>query len=157
MGEYREFVNRDAVFSGLYKDSILPVDDSDLLKMMAALGKTNANEVADWYASKSHIGMFLFALEQLKELSKTHGFQVLVIPIPYLSSENSDRWAKVYQITSYVIKKFGFDRIDLYEDFSKVGFDKLKQREADLIHPNTVGHSIMAEKLANHIRQSLSH
>ena len=101
------------------------------------------------YASKPHIGKLRFALEKLREMRDTNSFDVLAVIIPMLNGNiwNGQIYEAVYDILNHEFGRVGFRTISMYSDFSAASFERLKVADFDSVHPNALGHELIAERL----------
>jgi lysophospholipase L1-like esterase len=159
---WQEQINIDETFARINKNSILPVKyDMQLVSKMAELkrrlqsGQRGRGSIGDylltWYTSEPHVGTLEYSFSQMRALIEPRHLELVVIPIPYLSEENEECWRIAYDIVAHEARKFGFDVISVYEEFKKAGFDHLLISRRDMLHPNQIGHKIIAEKIASYV------
>ena len=48
-------------------------------------------------------------------------------------------------------KRAGFDVLEIVDDFMDIGMTNLRISEDDLVHPNGIGHKVVAEQLVRYI------
>ncbi len=107
-----------------------------------------------WSLSYSRIGKLRYSLEKLKSLQDQHEFQVIVVIIPYLleNESNESIYKLVYKIVEYESERLGYEVINVHDLFKSTGFKKVR---IDDLHPNRLGHSIIADALYKHINSNL--
>lgn len=111
--------------------------------------------MAHAFSQPERLGRVRYALEELKELQKRHGFHVLVYSIPYLFTTPTSlqqAYHVTYDIIEHESKRLGFDFIKGYKTLEKAGLHKLRRRDNDPIHLNQHGHSLIAKDLYDFIR-----
>lgn len=149
---WMENQNSQKVFRKNYENQILPIDENerDLLSLMNNLDDAYPS---NWYKSKDRIGRLRYAFKELRRLADENGFSVLITIIPWLEVDN--RGAYPYKYVHEIIKLeaagAGLDTVDLTEDFMKVGMKNLRIVNDDHVHPNKLGHSIIAENIAKYV------
>jgi lysophospholipase L1-like esterase len=99
-----------------------------------------------WYASELRLGKLRQAFEQLNELSRQHDFKVSVVIIPFVL-EHVDAHDAAYDLVRHEARRTGFDVIELRQEFVDVGIEKLMISPTDSIHPNELGHQLIAKRL----------
>ncbi len=106
-------------------------------------------DVPQWEASKD-------ALSRLAELSRQHGFAVLVVIFPLLDPGVSTsfapyRWHETHAQVHAAMEIHKFPTLDLLPTFSAHRPADLRVSETDALHFNALGHEIAAGALANAI------
>lgn len=105
------------------------------------------------YTSLPHLGKFRYSIERLKKLSNLYNFKVVVMIISYLGENevNKEIYKSVYKIIKYESERVGFSVINTRDTFNTVEYDKLQTKKDDFIHPNKLGHELMAKMLYNYL------
>ena len=89
-------------------------------------------------------------LLKIKQMQKSHGFKFLICVHPtLLEQEKQDWFLKVGQI----IEKTDMHYFQMLSYYNKEqwSLDQLRQNKRDIIHPNEIGHSIIAEAMCNEL------
>jgi len=149
---WASYVNRPEVFHRQYERQIDAISDQDseLLSMMTSVPKVFPFA---WYGERDRVGRLRFAFRQLKSMSQENGFTVVVMIIPWLSADERQYPQSIaHRIVEFEARREGFDTIDLMGEFMRHGIESLKIKSDDPIHPNEVGHAIIADALANYVR-----
>ena len=94
------------------------------------------------------------SFEKLKALSAEFGFKVSVVIIPFLDPVDAYEWA--YDIVHHEAQQRGFDVIEVLDPFKEVGVNDLTIAPHDTIHPNELGHRIIADALFEFYMQDQS-
>ena len=104
------------------------------------------------YTSLKNIGKIRYAFEQLKEMSDSYRFQVMVVIVPFLYKiKGSYLDAPAHAIIQNEAHRAGFKVIDLYEKLNSFGFEKIS---LDGVHLNALGHQLLADVLFQELHQS---
>jgi hypothetical protein len=132
-------VTGDATLQGLM---------ANLAQLMPADGRGFQPYVA-MYTSPPYIGRLRYALERLKKLEREYGFDIMVVLIPFLleTAETRKAYHAVYKIVEHEVSRLDFRIVTLYALFESVGFKNLLMEEEDGIHPNALGHRLIATRL----------
>jgi lysophospholipase L1-like esterase len=141
-------------FARINRGRILAVsDDRTLVAQVDRLARTDRNRgLSQWWTELPRIGYLEYAFDKLSALKSEHGFEVIVISIPMLEPSEVRRWRLVHEIIRHETLKFGFDFVDVFEDFEKAGLRKLRNEPTDPIHPDKEGHAIVARRVQEHLR-----
>lgn len=144
--------NSQKVFRKNYEDKILQIgeNESDLLSLMSKLDDAYP---ADWYKNEDRIGRLRYAFKELSRLADENGFSVLITIIPWLEVDNRGAYPykNVHEIIKLEANNAGLDAIDLTEDFMSAGMNNLRIENDDYVHPNKLGHLIIAENIASYV------
>jgi lysophospholipase L1-like esterase len=135
------------------RDDLVLGDLRDSLEHL--LGKSRGvNFAVRMYGSEPHLAHLRFALERLSGLARRHGFRVVLLEVPYLGEGPTDRALLdvVYAIVEHESIRVGLDHVSAREEFVKRGLESLRLRPAEVIHPNRLGHAILAQILSFHYR-----
>lgn len=112
-----------------------------------------------WYLSEARLGKLRYSFERLAELSRTHGFRVVVLLIPFLDDQGRpETYRAAYDLVRHEADRLGFRTTDPTELFRQRGFEALMQREGDktdVVHPNVEGHAILARQLYTALDEAL--
>lgn len=135
-------------------------DDQKLTRLTDKLRKEldkndgNFSSHASWYISQTHLGHLRYSLERLHRLQVRHGFDTVVVTIPYLAEDDSNEsiYRIIYEIVEYESKRIDADVINTHDSFRAEGFDNLLISQNDFIHPNRVGHRLIAETLFDYVK-----
>ncbi|GJL70185.1 MAG: hypothetical protein NPIRA06_28200 [Nitrospirales bacterium] len=149
-------VNNEPTFLQNNKPYIVDVTrDPALQSLMANLAQLlpadgrGFNRYVPMYTSPPYIGRLRYALERLKGLEREHGFDVMVVLIPFLleTAETREAYHAVYKIVEHELSRLEFQVVTVYSRFESVGFKNLLMKEEDGIHPNALGHRVIATRL----------
>ena len=143
-------------FRAANKGHIVPVrDDPEVRRIAGQLlrsGAAPSYPFLPWYLSEERLGRLRYSFERLAALSRRHGFEVVVLLIPFLDDEgHPDAYRSAYDLVRHEARRAGFRTTDATETFQARGFEALMQRNmglADVVHPNEEGHRLLAEHLA---------
>ena len=108
---------------------------------------TDHHAALAWYRDTHKISKLKLGFEQLKTLSRDHGFKVSVVIIPFLR-EHVDAHVAAYDIVRYEAYQNGFDVIEPLPSFINADVTRLKILPRDSIHPNELGHRLIADALS---------
>ena len=154
-------INNESAFVENNKPYIVDVSrDQSLRSLMANLAqlmRVNGNggfkQYVGMYTSLPYIGRLRYAFERLKKLEREHGFEVIVVLIPFLleTPETKDAYHAVYKIVEHELSRLDFRSIPVYAKFESVGFKNLLMDEKDGIHPNVLGHRLIATRLTEEL------
>ena len=137
-------------------------DDIELKKIMKRLGKQVKNggtgglhNSVAMYSSTAHVGKLRYSLEKLKKLKDKYEFNVIVVIVPFLKENkfNRDVYQNVYNIVEHESRRAGFDVITA---FQSTDCRTLLISEKDGIHPNALGHRLIATHLYEQISSSIN-
>ena len=147
--------NNEAYIKDVSSDQTL-VDIVTGLENEVARHGDNIDRYVPWYLSYSRIGRLRYSFEELKNLQDQHDFHVIVVIVPFLheNEDNENIYRFIYNIVEHEAGKVGFDVINMRDEFKAAGFNNLLIRERDGIHPNSLGHSIIANILYTHINSN---
>ena len=148
-------LNDPAVFRQQYADKIDPIgnDETALLNLMGQSPTWPRNLR---YGDRDRVGRLRFGFRRLAQLSRENGFAVVVVIIPLLFEKNGVYAHGVaHRIVEMESRRAGFQTIDMADGFMRAGFGNLTLSTGDIIHPNKMGHSIIADSLTTVIKQNL--
>jgi lysophospholipase L1-like esterase len=97
-----------------------------------------------WYGSEWRVGMLRYSFEWLARLRDQYGFEALVLVVPRLAQ---DDYGPAYRIVAHEAGRVGVPVLELTSAFEEVGFDRLRIYDVDKMHPNELGHEIIAREL----------
>jgi len=107
-----------------------------------------------WYKDEIRVGRLRYCFERLAALGKKGNFSVVVVIFPWLvDNAKGYPFLQCHKIVTYEAHRVGFDVLEVVDDFMAVGMEKIRTRKKDLIHPNAIGHRIVAKKLTAYIRE----
>lgn len=157
-----ERMNRASQFIENNREYIADISDDQELKRLTNKLKQQVKDKGDsrWisstYSSEPHLGKLRYSLERLKKLKDKHGFDVLVMSISFFNENESTKEinSTVYNMIEHEASRLGFDVLSTYDTFISAGFENLKNTENDNIHPNPLGHKLMAELLYEYINSN---
>jgi lysophospholipase L1-like esterase len=151
--------NREALYVGAHAQEIraLPEDESLRRGLAALLERVSAGPdpsrqlasrriPARWFASEGRLGRLEFAFQRLETLARGHGFTVTVLLVPYLA-EDADIDAGTALVGRLAVLH-GFRFVDPTLAFRARGLEALRMRPLDPVHPDAVGHELLARALA---------
>lgn len=155
--------NNEKNFLERYGDYMLDVTGDDVLRKLIDALRTELGDgseapwFATYYTSIAHIGKLRFALEKLRTLQHSHDFDVLVTIIPLLDDTviNTKTYMAVNDILEHEFARVGFNTVYAFSD-NFIDSDSLKIEESDVIHPNRLGHELIADQLFNQLQNSAS-
>lgn len=121
---------------------------SERMRLIEEYVSSNADypTTFSWYASAHRLSNLRAGFERLKVLSRQHGFKVSVVIIPFVR-EHVDAYGAAYDIVRNEARRNGFQVIEPLQKFVDTGITRLKISPRDGIHPNELGHRLIAEKL----------
>jgi lysophospholipase L1-like esterase len=142
---------RDGVAGRKQRAGTATHDDADLRELIRRLESYLSVDhdyprTLEWYASTERLDKLRYSFERLRALSNRHGFEVSVIIVPYLT-EHTDAFSIAYDIVRHEAARQGFSVVEVLGEFSEIGIGALKQTPRDLMHPNELGHRVLARKL----------
>lgn len=106
-----------------------------------------------WYRSEERVGRLRHAFGRLARLARENDFPVIVAIVPWLvGSGDSYPHAAAHRIVALEAARAGFETVDVTPAFLAVGMSSLRVSPQDPLHPNPLGHRIIAESLAARIR-----
>ena len=148
-------MNEPQVFHREYENQIDPIsdDESELLALMNQAPKWPSTT---WYGDRDRVGRLRFGFRRLSRISKENDFPVVIMIVPLLL-DNGGAYSHraAHRIVEMEARRAGFDTIDLTDEFMRTGMENLKSSLGDIIHPNKVGHTIMADSLSAFIGEHL--
>lgn len=149
---WSNYKNSHAVFRREYAQQIDTISD-DETELLALMESVPHEHPSVWYKDRDRVGRLRFAFRHLRNLSIEDGFTVLVVIMPWLTG-NPDVYphSAVHRIVALEARRAGFATLDLTEEFMQAGVENLRIDHQDLIHPNKVGHTIIADALSTYIR-----
>jgi len=104
-----------------------------------------------WYTEPGRLERVGREFERLAELSREHGFEALVIVVPYLDEgphdANARAWAQVYAMVRYEVERAGLQYVEGRSAFVGTELQTLRLRPEDMVHPNAAGHRLLAQLL----------
>ncbi len=147
--------NTPEVFSRTYKDQIDKIAPSEK-NLHALIEQVPEIHPSFWYKDLDHIGRIRYAFRHLGELSKRHGFSVLVVVIPWLTGELKTYPNEIaHRIVNMEAERAGLDIIDVTTDFMSTGMKNLKIADKDMVHPNKEGHELIANAISKYVLKNL--
>jgi lysophospholipase L1-like esterase len=153
-------INAEEEFMARYKGQMSEISgDSELnsmkndLKNLSGDEEDNDNFLIGLYASTGHLRKLRYSFERLRHLRDKNGFDVVVMIISYLREDDHSKkkYQIIYNIVSHEAERVGFDVVNTYNVFVSTGFNNLLRADNDAIHPNELGHKLMAGLLYQHI------
>jgi len=92
---------------------------------------------------------------QLFQLQERHSFKVIFLVTPLFDFKKSEPypWRGIHDLVRQKSQQYKFDYVDAQEYYKDYNSKKLS---VDLIHPNTLGHSIIAQAMSKKIMASES-
>ncbi len=104
----------------------------------------------EWYMNLDRLGKLRYSLERLKELAEARDFDVALFVVPWLGDQGLEgAYDQLYEIVKYETERSGFTYIPMADATRALGHGKLLIEKRDFGHPNSTGHRVMAERLAN--------
>ncbi len=157
--------NDEEFFFQQNKDMIVQIGDDEQLEatMQALKDYLAKNTVPDyyinyyeWYTSKVRIGKLRYAFEKLQRMRDQYHFNVVILIIPFLiDPQHQTVYQFIYDITKHEALRANFNVLEVYDEFQDMGFDQLAIQAGDRIHPNSLGHSVIADKLYRYVTNSI--
>jgi len=157
MNNYERFVsnNKDYIVE-LGNDQTLSNRIEHLrLSLQNFAAKKGANYFVPMYLEQPYLGKLRYALEKLQKLQDKYRFHVVVVIIPVLTKNHKDIYGAVYHIVEHEFSRVGFDVINMYDVFESTEFQKLLIRDSDTIHPNKLGHRLIANQLSEYLNSKI--
>lgn len=157
---FSEALNEESNFVKNNEGYIVDVSDDPTLNSIVSnlenelvRNDKNISIFVPWHLSYSRIGKLRHSLEKLKNLQDQHEFQVIVVITPYLleNESNESIYKLVYEIVEYESERLGYEVINVHDLFKSTGFKNLL---IDDIHPNRLGHSLIAGALYKYINSN---
>jgi lysophospholipase L1-like esterase len=148
-------MNDPQVFHREYENQIDPISDeeSELLDLMNQAPKWPSTT---WYGERDRVGRLRFGFRRLARISQENGFPVVIMIVPLLLDKGGAySHGAAHRIVEMEARRAGFDTIDLTDQFMRAGVGNLTLSLGDIIHPNKVGHTIMADSLSAFIGEHL--
>lgn len=151
ISSWMEEKNQPDVFESDHESRIATIgeDEHILRELMQAAPKDYPSV---WYRDEHRIGLLRYSFESLSRLANREHFSVIVVIFPWLV-ENATNYP--YEIPNEIVtleaKRVGFDVLQVVHEFMDIGMINLRISKGDLIHPNAVGHKVVADKLARYI------
>lgn len=148
-------MNDPEVFRREFANQIDPIgdDESELLDLM---NRSPRWPGSTWYGNRDRVGRLRFGFRRLARLSHENHFQVVIMIIPLLQSKaGAYSHLAAHRIVEMEARRAGFDTIDLTDQFLRAGMENLTLSLGDIIHPNKIGHAIMADSLSAFITDHL--
>jgi lysophospholipase L1-like esterase len=152
IGNWMKEKNQPEVFQKEYESRIAAIGENErvLRELMQA---SPSGYPSVWYGDEHRIGRLRYAFERLSALARSHDFRVVVVIFPWLVGDASNY---PYEIPHAIIRleaqRVGLDVLEVLHDFQRIGMTNLRISKNDLTHPNSIGHKVIAEKLAEYIR-----
>lgn len=89
-------------------------------------------------------------MQKLSQLQKTHSLKVILLVTPLFDFKKNEPypWQGIHDLVGQKSQDYGFDYLDAqayYKDYNS------KKLSVDLIHPNELGHAIIAEAMTKKI------
>jgi lysophospholipase L1-like esterase len=156
--------NREESYARVYVDEIDPLS-ADIDARVAALQKAVVSTPSDdqdlatrripprWFASDARIGRLAHAFARLAALRTASGFDVTILLVPYL--EEDPRIEQGFEIVRALAEARGFAVVAPRSEFKAAGLEHLRIRKEDPVHPNALGHQILADALVAPVAASL--
>lgn len=151
--------NQEAAFAERFEGLIERVNDDAALTALRDRLRTTLEGIEEpdfrleWYLSSVHLGKVAHALTRLQALSTEHAFDVIVAIIPFLDARAP--YEIPYAMVEHMTSSRGFETIDLRASLADVKLETLRSRESDPIHPNALGHRLIAEAIAPRVAARL--
>lgn len=164
--QYSKSANTNESFDSLYKNMQSDISGDAALQNKITLLSNLLNSLPEDnkgkyfftrdYTQTSRIQRLRFALERLQALQKNNAFDVLVLVTPYLAEDKTSQplYQAVYAIIEHEINRLDFASLNFYRQFADAGFDAVILKENDGVHPNELGHELIAKELYQSIRIS---
>jgi len=152
---WEKHVNDPEVFRRAYANQIDPIgdDESELLDLMNQSPKWPGST---WYGDRDRVGRLRFGFRRLARLSKENDFRVVIMIIPLLQNKGGVySHLAAHRIVEMEASHAGLDTIDLTDKFLHAGIENLRLSPGEIIHPNKIGHTIMADALSAFISDHL--
>jgi hypothetical protein len=98
------------------------------------------------------------ALGTLRDLSRRHGFRVLLVVFPLMengpdASYAAYKWAEIHDRVIEASTRLEFSTLDLLAVFSEWRPSELKVEPLDRVHPNSLGHRVAARAIADKLAE----
>ncbi len=141
-------MNEPEVFRREYENQIDLISD-DASELLALMNQAPKWPSTTWYGERDRVGRLRFGFRHLARIAKENGFPVVIMIVPLLLDNGGGTYSHraAHRIVEMEAHRAGFDTIDLSDDFMRAGMGNLKGSVGDVIHPNKVGHTIMADSL----------
>ena len=139
------------VFRTTYAGRIDPIgdDETQLLSRLATLPDTYPSFM---YRERERLGRMRHAFRRLAELGLAEGFDIVLGIVPWLEASSAGyELLQVHQIIADEAAAAGLRVVDPTDAMLKAGLENLRANPADVTHPNSAGHGIMAEVVGQFI------
>jgi lysophospholipase L1-like esterase len=150
-------MNQPEVFHHEYEHQIDSIGD-DEVELLNLMNQAPTYPSTTYYGDRDRIGRLRFSFRRLANISKENGFQVAIMIVPLLVGDAETYTHRTaHRIVEMEARRAGFDTIELTNAFMRAGTRNLTTEFGDIIHPNTRGHTIMADLLfeyvVNHLKE----
>jgi lysophospholipase L1-like esterase len=143
--------NDRELFRREYAERIAPIsaDEHELLSLMQGVPRRHP---AGWYGDPDRVGRIRYAFEELASLAVAHGFEAVVVVVPWLVAEGTEYpFAVVHRIVEMEARRAGLTTLDVLDAFLAAGIEDLRVNPRDPLHPDRRGHRILADALREHL------
>jgi len=146
--------NKPEAFRRIYAGRIDPIgdDESELLDLMS---RVEDSYPAFWYGDRDKVGRLRHAFGRLRAAADEHGFDVVVVVIPWLEEDDDGRYPHdaVHGIVRHEAERLGFDVLDLKRRYMQRGIKSLRLVGSDHCHPTPLGHEYVAKALSRFVEK----
>jgi lysophospholipase L1-like esterase len=147
-------MNKPEIFQKHYKTKIAPISKDEHL-LYQLMKKAPDIHPLNWYKSEQHVGLLRYSFEHLSKLQKNENFKVVILIFPWLVEESGIYpYETAHKIVTHEANRVGFDIVEIVDEYLEAGVENLKITKKDLVHPNDLGHRIVAQKIADYIKEN---
>jgi len=110
-----------------------------------------------WYTEPERVGQLRHAFEWLTRLAERHDFQAVVVIVPLLTMEGRPgAFRSTYELIADEARRAGLPVVELSQPFDEIGLEALRlpKKKLDILHPNEVGHEVIAKELWKILNES---
>jgi hypothetical protein len=159
LDSWANHANDPAVFARAFEGQIDPLgpEYEELRSLMEKAPQVAASEwyrdPSNWYRDEAHVGRFRYALRRLQELSQQNDFTVVLLLIPFMDwTPRGYPHETLHRIVKWEAERLGFEVVDVSARLRAHAANELAFGGRDPVHPNELGHKIIADELHLYLR-----
>jgi lysophospholipase L1-like esterase len=144
--------NELGYFNAEYRNQKKPLINQDPL-LDSLFNAMPSEHPSAWYASADRVDRLRYAFDRLGKAAEAQNTPVLIVIFPWLvDREGIYPHALAHQLVAHEARRAGFDVLDMTEPFMLQGMALLQLPNGDAVHPNALGHRLVAEKIDAYIQ-----